>query len=243
MQNTLNFFTTNSMPANFKTFGQVHLFILFVAVTISIYICKKNKENRKLELFIGSVLVFQQITLYSWYIIGGFNTIKEGLPLYHCRVAIICIGLGLVLNRNILMKIGSYIGIFGAIGALLFPSLDPFAFPHITQFSFFIGHLFLLWGSVYLLMVKKIGMSKDDLKHSLIYINIYHVLMFILNNSLHSNYGYMNAPPFYIGVDLHPLLNGVVVMIIFSVILLTEYIFINNLKVSKEDSNEYSLVQ
>ena len=32
--------------------------------------------------------------------------------------------------------------------------LDPFVFPHITQFSFFIGHLFLLWGAVYCIFIE-----------------------------------------------------------------------------------------
>ena len=209
---------------------------------ISIFIFRIKSENRNLELFIGYVLIFQQIALYSWYFIRNFNPIKEGLPLYHCRVAIIFLGLGLIFKNKHLTKLGSYLGIFGSISALLFPAMDPFKFPHITQFSFFIGHLFLLWGSIYSLSVKKIGMSKLDLNSSLVFINIYHVLMYIINNSIHSNYGYMSTPPFPIGVHLPHLLYGLLVIIMFNIIFIGEYIFINKISVYRKNKDDYDLV-
>ena len=237
MENVLNFFTNKPSPINFMTFGPVHLLILFMALIISIFIFRRIGENRGIELFIGCILIFQQIILYSWYFISNYNSIKEGLPLYHCRIAIIFLGSGLIFKSRNLIKLGSYLGIFGSIGALLFPGLDPFSFPHITQFSYFIGHLFLLWGSIYSLAVKKVGMSKLDLNNSLIFINIYHVLMYNLNRYINSNYGYMNSPPFHIGIYLPPLLYGLLVIIVFSVVLVGEYILINKVHVYKENDN------
>lgn len=237
MESISSFFTNRPSSIKFITFGPVHLLILFIALIISIFIFRKKGENRRIELFIGCVLFFQQITLYSWYFISNYNPIKEGLPLYHCRIAIIFLGLGLIFKNKNLTKLGSYLGIFGSMSALLFPGLDPFKFPHITQFSFFIGHLFLLWGSIYSLAIKKVGMSKLDLNNSLIFINIYHVLMYIINSYIHSNYGYMNAPPFNIGIHLPPFLYGALVMIMFSIVLIGEYIFINKIRIYKENDN------
>lgn len=241
MENFLNFFTNKPSPIEFQTFGPIHLLILFVALYISLHIFKIKGENRQIELLIGSVLLFQQTSLYTWYFTSNYNTIKEGLPLYHCRVAILLLGLGLTLNNNILTKLGSYLGIFGSISALLFPNLDPFRFPHLTQFSFFIGHLFLLWGSIYSLAVKKVGMSKLDLINSLIFINIYHISMYILNSYVHSNYGYMNSVPLDLGIYLPPLLSGLLVMITFSIVLLLEYISINKIHTYREEINSYNL--
>ena len=241
MENILNFFTSKPSQVNFITFGPIHLFILFIAAIISIFIFKKQFESRRAELLIGSVLIFQQAILYLWYFVGGYNSMKEGLPLYHCRIAIILVAIGLISKNKICTKLGSYLGSFGSISALLFPGLDPFSFPHVTQFSYFIGHLFLLWSSIYLLTVKKIGMSKVDLRISLICINIYHLLMYNLNKFLNSNYGYMNAPPFELGFDLPDLLYALLVMFIFSIVLIGEYILVNKLYISKEESKEYDL--
>ena len=242
MENISKFFTGRIGHFKFITFGTVHLSILFIALIISIFVYNIKNENRNLELFIGCVLVFQQITLYSWYFISKFNNIKEGLPLYHCRIAIIFLGLGLVFNKKNLIKFGSYLGIFGSIVALLFPAMDPFAFPHITQFSFFIGHLFLLWGCVYSLAIKKVGMSKLDLNYSLIFINIYHVLMFILNNKIYSNYGYMSHPPFSMNFQLPHLFYGFLIMMLFNIVFISEYICLNKVGSYDKNDNEYELV-
>ncbi|WP_042273401.1 YwaF family protein [[Clostridium] dakarense] len=242
MENISNFFTTVKGDNHFVTFGPTHLFILSIALVITVFICIRKTESRKFELFTGSILILQQLFLYSWYFIGKYNTFKEGLPLYHCRIAIIFMGIGMILSKDILMKIGSYWGIFGSIGALLFPGLDPFTFPHITQFSYFIGHLFLLCGAVYLLSVKKIGMSKSDLKNVLIFTNIYHVLMFVTNNALGSNYGYMSSPPIHIGTGLNHIVYALLVMTIFNIILFIEYILINKTEYGQIDS-EYSVLQ
>ena len=227
MEGILNFFTNKPSPIKFITFGPVHLLILFMALIISIFIFRRIGENRGIELFIGCILIFQQIILYSWYFISNYNSIKEGLPLYHCRIAIIFLGLGLIFNNKNLTKLGSYLGIFGSIGALLFPGLDPFSFPHITQFSYFIGHLFLLWGSIYLLFVKKIGMTKIDLKNIFLFTNLYHVIVFVLNHKISSNYAYLRQPPFKINYTFNPYFYGFIVMMIFNIILVLEYLFIN----------------
>lgn len=227
MESFKYFFRGNIERNNFIMFGKMHIFILCLMAIISVFILIKKIENRKIELFIGIILILQQAILYSWYITSDTDLFKEGLPLYHCRIAIICISLGLILNQKHIMKIGSYLGIFGSIAALLFPGLDPFIFPHITQFSYFIGHLFLLWGSIYLLFVKNIGMTIEDFKNTIIFINIFHIMMAILNKYLGSNYAYISSSPINIGKSLNQTIYTLLVMIIFNLVLIVEYIFIN----------------
>lgn len=215
---------------NFIMFGNIHLIIFLFAISISILILKYKSENRFLELFIATILILQQIILYTWYFSNNYKILKEGLPLYHCRLSIIFVGFGLLLQQEMLIKFGSYWGIFGSIGALLFPGLDPFLFPHITQFSYFIGHLFLLWGCVYILFVKKVGMNKIDFKNTLIFTNIYHMIMFFMNHFLGSNYAYMNKPPINIGYDLNTFLYVSIAVILFNIVLFIEYILLNKYK-------------
>lgn len=234
MESFKYFFRGNIERNNFIMFGKIHIFILCFMAIVSILILMKKIENRKMELFIGIILILQQIILYSWYFMSEIDLFKEGLPLYHCRIAIICIGLGLIFNKEYIMKIGSYLGIFGSIAALLFPGLDPFIFPHITQFSYFIGHLFLLWGSIYLLFIKNIGMSAVDFKNTVIFINIFHIMMVILNKYLGSNYAYISSSPINIGKSLNQIVYTILVMMIFNLVLFLEYIFINkNLALQK----------
>lgn len=234
MQSIFYFFRSNTGHNNFITFEALHLFILFTALLVSIFIFRIKRESRKLELFIGSVLILQQVLLYIWYFTSKFNLLKEGLPLYHCRIAIIFIGIGLIFNKKFIMRLGSYWGIFTSILALLFPGLDPFSFPHITQFSYFIGHLFLLWGSVYLLFIKKVCMSKKDFKNAIIFTNVYHLLMLFINKIIGSNYAYMSSSPIDTGIKLSPFIYALSVIMIFNMILIIEYILINKDKKTEE---------
>ena len=243
--NTIHYFFRTSVEKNdFSSFGVIHLILLTIAlIGIGIVISRK-RENRLLELFIGIVLLIQQTILYLWYFIGNYHFLQEGLPLFHCRIAIILISIGLIFNKTFIMKIGSYWGLFGSISALLFARLDPFTFPHVTQFSYFIGHILLLWGSVYILTVKKIGMSSTDFKKVLVITNLYHIAIFNINNLINSNYAYMKVSPIGIGNKLNPFLYGFIVMMIFNLILSIEYFLLNKKKQDKlEECYEVELIK
>ena len=125
--NIFNYFF-RSVPENtkFASFGKMHIFILIIGFLISYLIIKKLQVNRNFELIVAFVLLIQQITLYSWYHISNYNPFTEGLPLYHCRVAILALALGLIFKINLLLNIGAYWGIFGSISALLVVGADPF---------------------------------------------------------------------------------------------------------------------
>lgn len=227
MENLNYFIRSNPDNTSFNQFGLFHIIILILAIYVSYLIINNKKENRNFELFIGSILLIQQLTLYTWYFSKNYNLLSEGMPLYHCRISIILLSIGFILNKDILIKMGSYWGILGSIFALLIPGPDPFIYPHITLVSYFIGHMFLLWGSVYALFVKNIGMRRDELKQLLYFTNIYCVTMYILNFLIGSNYGYMRVSPIDIGKDLNTLLYGAIVIIISNIAMNVIYIGIN----------------
>lgn len=222
----VDFFRGIAEKNEFITFGNIHIGLLLIAL-IGCFLILNSKESKVLELIIGIGLLSQQFILYYWYLTTKYCLFSEGLPLYHCRIAIIALGIGFLFNKKKLLKIGSYWGIFGSISALLFVGLDPFYFPHITQFSYFIGHFLLLWSSVYCLFIKKIGMNNKDYYTCLIVTNIYHLSMFVINPMLKSNYGYMTFSPISIGQELAPVIYGLIVIIIFNAILTMEYMLCN----------------
>ena len=229
------FFRNTSEYFNFKIFGWQHITILFIGILGIISIIKRIAVNRKFERIVGIVLLLQQTILYTWYLLSGYNLLIEGLPLYHCRIAIILMGIGLLFNKSICRKLGSMWGLIGAIFALIYPSgLDPFVFPHITQFSFFLGHLVLLWGAVYCIFIECIKIDKKDFKTVMYFTNIYHIVVFILNHMIGANYGFMRVSPIGIGNNLHPVVYGIVVMVIFNLLMILMNAFINKQKKSSE---------
>lgn len=229
------FFRNTSEYSNFKIFGSGHISILLVAILGVVSMIKRIGISRKFEKIVGIVLLSQQAILYTWYLLSGYKLLTEGLPLYHCRIAILLTGIGLLFNKSICKKLGSIWGLIGAVFALVYPSgLDPFIFPHITQFSFFIGHLFLLWGSVYCIFVECIKLNKKDLKTTIYFTNIYHISVFILNHMIGANYGFMRISPIGIGNNLHPVVYGLIVTALFNMLI----IFMNSLMNRQQKSNE-----
>ena len=229
------FFRNTSEYSNFKIFGSGHISILLVAILGVVSMIKRIGISRKFEKIVGIVLLSQQAILYTWYLLSGYKLLTEGLPLYHCRIAILLTGIGLLFNKGLCRKLGSIWGLIGAVFALVYPSgLDPFIFPHITQFSFFIGHLFLLWGSVYCIFVECIKLNKKDLKTTIYFTNIYHISVFILNHMIGANYGFMRISPIGIGNNLHPVVYGLIVTALFNVLI----IFMNSLMNRQQESNE-----
>lgn len=120
------------------------------------------------------------------------------------------------------------------------PNPDPFLFPHITIVSFFIGHLFLLWGSIYALAVKKVGMNNIDIKRILFFTNIYCITMYGLNNILGSNYGYMRVSPISLGEQPNPILYAMIVILISNIAISLEYIILNNKSHKEELVSSYN---
>lgn len=217
------FFRGGQEDYYFKLFGLPHIIHLIIAVAVVIHILKINRDNRRFELVIGVTLLIQQIVLYSWYLGANFKVITEGLPLYHCRVAIIALSLGLIFNKDVLTKIGAYWGFSGSILALIVVRPDGFYYPHITLFSFFIGHYFLLWGAVQILFVKKIGMSKKDYYFMLKFTTGYHIFIFFVNNILGANYAYMASSPIGFASNWGAIPYALLVITVFNLIITIEY--------------------
>ena len=95
-------------------------------------------------------------------------------------------------------KIKQYFALLGASGAVFalgYPVFDPYDFPHITSFSFLIGHYALLVNSLVYLMNHY---DKTLLKKYRIiaYTFILNLFLVGVNQVTGGNYGLLNATPF-----------------------------------------------
>ena len=87
------------------------------------------------------------------------------------------------------------LGASGAVFALVYPVFDPYDFPHITSFSFLIGHYALLVNSLVYLMNHY---DKSLLKKYMIvaYTFILNLFLVGVNQVTGGNYGLLNKTPF-----------------------------------------------
>lgn len=158
----------------------------------------------------------------------GYNTLREGLPLYNCRVAIISLAVGLLLNNKKLKVLAVYWGGFGTIFALLSPGTDPFSFPHYTKISYFLGHVLLAYGVVYILSVEEFKLNIKNLKGVLIFTNIYHSIVFFIDRIIGANYCYLINSPVAL-TKMSQFLYTFTVMMVFNLSIIVFYLIISKL--------------
>lgn len=184
-------------------FGIAHIILLLIAFSgaVSIYLFrdKLKEKTNVLKGFIVCVAI-QQVLLYGWYILGGDFSWDVSLPLYDCRVAILSLIYGVFWKNEKFKRIGIYLGLIGSIVALISPELDGFKYPHFTWYSFFVGHIMLLWITCYIFFVEEITISKEGYREVFIFTNTLHLLLILLNNIIDSNYAYLAEPPIFKGV-------------------------------------------
>ena len=130
--------------------------------------------------------------LFKW--IQGFSIpFSNSLPLYHCRLAMFA-----VVFLPDKWKTKQYFALMGASGAVFalgYPVFDPYDFPHITSFSFLIGHYALLVNSLVYLMnhYDKILLKKYRI---IAYTFILNLFLVGVNQVTGGNYGLLNTTPF-----------------------------------------------
>lgn len=216
------FFRSEPDGYDIEKYGFTHIVLVIIAFMGAILIYRhrdkfKNSNKNILKIFIV-ILFLQQFILYAWYLTSGSFSIETSLPLYDCRVAIICLIYGVFFNNDKSKRIGIYLGFVGSMVALLTPELDRFVFPHYTWVSFFVGHTLLLWVSCYIFFVEEIEISFQKYMEVFIFTNILHIAIIIFNRLTNCNYAFLSEPPIFkeVAGRLHPLTYIAIMMLMLN---------------------------
>lgn len=164
---------------------------------------------------------FQLLSLYIWY--GAkMIPISNSLPFYHCRLAMFA--LLLLPDKTKLKQYFAFMGVSGAIFAIGYPIMDAYTFPHITAFSFLIGHYALLVGSIIYLM-RYYKSNFLSWKAIILYTFVLNLFLVIINYLTGGNYGILRYTPF---ITNTPLLVRylAVTFILTAMLLLIDWVFI-----------------
>lgn len=216
----------------FKLFTPIHFLILGIMILgiLLIVLNKKylkTEDGRKFKKLIFAILLIEQISQYAWYFLAGTFTLGDGLPLYICRTAIISILIALATGKYKVESISVYWGLFGGVLASIVPVIYAFEFPHFTNFTYFIGHLFMVWSVTWFLAVEDYQFTKSGLISTLVFTNVFNVFVNWLNPLVNGNYSYFTfspvLPDFFGSLD-HRFYDLIVFMIYNLLILLIHFI-------------------
>ncbi len=194
-----HFFRTNPDGYVFKLFTPIHIAALVTLVLGLVFIFLLFKKGSKILKPLAKVLfvalLIEQFLLYFWYFfLMGFDPV-QALPLYSCRIAMLSIILAVIIKSDSLLLFGGYLGFPGGILALISPVLDSFSFPHLTNFTYFLGHLLLCW-LCFIILIEKTG-TKTQLLKVLIYTIVFFIITYFVDINYGANYSYMLWAPVF----------------------------------------------
>lgn len=199
--------------------------IFFIVGLIFAIMRKSNDKLLKPLLLLGLVI---QGLLFIWYLGKPEILFKEGLPLYHCRIASIMMAISYFLKKKRLAKFFAWMGVIGAITVILIPDASPYVWPHVTNLTFIVSHFLLLVNGI--LIVKTIN-ERLHYKKILKYAFSMNSVLLIVNILSGGNYGYLMRTPSMMNLELPmPLIFFAINLLITAIVDLAE---MGSIKASK----------
>lgn len=167
--------------------GLVRLGLIFFLIFI--YKVRNKKQTLPILLSLSAIM---QLVLFFWYTKDPDLFIKEGLPLYHCRIAGLMIPIAYLIKKENIESYFANLAIIGTLVAFAIPDPSKFAWPHITNITYVANH-YLLIGSGLLIGIKN---KKDlDIKNIFIISLGMNIIISMVNLKLNTNYGYLSQVP------------------------------------------------
>lgn len=184
----------------FTLFDNIHLITLGSIVFIILLIffsrnklSEKNKEN--LGDTMAAILVLNEISWHLWNYFHNEWTLQTMLPLHVCSILVWLSAWMLIKKSYLIYEFAYLLGIGSALQALLTPDLGIYGFPHYRFFQTFISHGFIIIAAIYMTVAEEMRPTWKSILRVFLITNLYMVAVYFINNTIGSNYLYLNHKP------------------------------------------------
>ncbi|NOZ08741.1 MAG: TIGR02206 family membrane protein [FCB group bacterium] len=195
-----NYFSYNYTGAPFRLFGFTHLATLvFIAGGILlVYGANRRYGSRFSEPFrflLAGTIAANEVIWHYWNAINGLWTVQGMLPFHLCGT-MVWVSVFLLLKPSFrVFELLYYLGIGGALQALVTPNLEVFGFPHYRFFETYIAHTGIIYAALFCIFARGYRPTLKGGVRALIIGNIYLVIVYGINLILGSNYMYVMHKP------------------------------------------------
>ncbi|WP_282044269.1 TIGR02206 family membrane protein [Winogradskyella flava] len=177
-----------------------HLLPITVAICFTVWFVKYSSKNfnekqRQNAIHVFACFVSLTIVGFHSYRIGFDNyNFKTDLPLYLCSLMALLIPIFTYYRKYWMFEILVFWVIGGTLQGTLTPDITT-GFPSFDYLRYWIVHLGLLTIIFYFIFVFKMKPKLKSVLRSFLALQVYVVLMMILNYLLDANYFYLNEKP------------------------------------------------
>lgn len=181
----------------FKTFHLIALGVIFILVLFLIFLRwrKNQKLNNLFRWSLAFLLVLQEISYHFWNIYIEEWTLQKMLPLQICTLFVWLSAFMLITKNRHIYEFAFFLGISGALQALLTPDIAGYGFPHYRFFHVFISHGSIILAALYMTIVEGYRPTWRSFGKVFLWVNIYTVFVFFINILIDSNYLFVVHKP------------------------------------------------
>ena len=192
------YFAYDYTGAPFVLFGIWHLVALLVIVLINFAMLGfRNSSEKTRNIVRWSMAILLWMDEASWHIWnlywGHWNV--SLLPFHICSLLVWLTGFMLIFKIRWIYEFAYFIGIGGAMQALLTPDAGIYGFPHYRIFQTFISHGLLITSAIFMTTVEGFRPTWKSFWRVVIGLNLYAVLIYPLNLLLGTDFLYINSKP------------------------------------------------
>jgi hypothetical integral membrane protein (TIGR02206 family) len=193
------YFTYDYTGAPFVLFGTWHLVALLVITLLNVGMLGFRKSSEKTRTIVrwtmAIILLADEASWHIWNACWGHWTVKTMLPLHICSILIWLAGFMLIFKIYPIYEFIYFIGIGGAMQALLTPDGGIYGFPHYRIFQTMISHGLLITSGIYMTTVEGFRPTWKSFWRVVIGLNIYAAVIFPINMLLGTDFLYINGKP------------------------------------------------
>lgn len=193
------FFAGDYSGPAFELFGAAHIGALAFLLLLNLFLFRfKNASETtkgKVRWTMALILWGNEIAWHAWNYILGQWTIRTMLPLHLCSLLVWTGALMLVTKNYRIYEFMYLAGIGGAIQVLITPDLGIYGFPHFRFFQTFISHGLIVTSAIYMTVVEGFRPTWKSLLRVALWLNLYMIPVYFINNAIGSNYLMINGKP------------------------------------------------
>ena len=203
------YFAVDYTGAPFVLFGTAHLISLLVllAAIVAVFNAKNIGETSKKRVRVVMAIGLWTIesSWHLWNIVNGMWTMDTMLPLHMCSILIWLSGYMLITKNESIYPFVYFMGIGGALQAVLTPESGIYGFPHFRYIQTVTNHSLLILSAVWMTVVEGYRPTWKSLLRVMLVANVYMAVVFVINLGWGSNYLFINhKPPTASLIDLLP---------------------------------------
>ena len=201
------FFGTTRVP--FDLFGSVHLVSIGAVAVVGVCLIRAGlaadeRGRRRLRAALGLTVFLFLLSRHLWKAGTGLWAVQNDLPLHLCSAMAWVTIFGLWTRRPRALRLMYFLGVAGAVQALLTPEAE-FGVAHFTFFESLGSHGTVVIAGAWAVMVEGYRPTARDPWIAFGLLNLYAAVVFPLNRLLGSNYLYLiEKPPASTLLDFFP---------------------------------------